>query len=103
MHMRYVSETEPERQEEIHAYLDEAERALVAGNQNPAARDTAQSEALAILLGGGKDNYDEGYRKLLAIRKRQAKEYVQRIRSAGYGDRFETGRALPELMEYVQA
>ena len=103
MHMRYVSETEPERQEEIHAYLDEAERALVAGNQNPAARDTAQSEALAILLGGGKDNYDEGYRKLLAIRKRQAKEYVQRIRSAGYGDRFETGRALPELVEYVQA
>ena len=62
----------------MHEYLDEGERALVAGNQNPAARDTAQGEALAVLLGGGKKNYDEGYRKLLAIRKRQAKEYVQR-------------------------
>ncbi len=102
MHMRYLAETEPERKEEVHAYLDEGERALVAGNQNPAARDTAQSEALAILLGGGEKNYDEGYRKLLAIRKRQAKEYVQRIRSAGFGERFENGRALPELMEYVR-
>ena len=102
MHMRYLAETEPERKEEIHEYLDEGERALVAGNQNPAARDTAQSEALAILLGGGEKKFDEGYRKLLAIRKRQAKEYVQRIRSAGFGERFENGRALPELMEYVR-
>ena len=102
MHMRYLAETEPERKEEVHEYLDEGERALVAGNQNPAARDTAQSEALAVLLGGGEKNYDEGYRKLLAIRKRQAKEYVQRIRSAGFGERFENGRALPELMEYVK-
>ena len=102
MHMRYLAETEPGRKEEVHEYLDEGERALVAGNQNPAARDTAQGEALAVLLGGGKKNYDEGYRKLLAIRKRQAKEYVQRIRSAGFGERFENGRALPELMEYVR-
>ena len=102
MHMRYLAETEPERKEEVHEYLDEGERALVAGNQNPAARDTAQGEALAVLLGGGEKNYDEGYRKLLAIRKRQAKEYVQRIRSAGFGERFENGRALPELMEYVR-
>ncbi len=103
MHMRYLVESEPDRREEIHAYLDEGERGLVAGNQNPAARDTPQSEALAVLLGGGKDNYDEGYRKLLAIRKRQSKEYVQRIRSAGFGERFENGRALPELMEYAEA
>ncbi len=102
MHMRYLSETEPDRKEEVHEYLDEGERALVAGNQNPAARDTAQSEALAILLGGGEKHFDEGYRKLLAIRKRQAKEYVQRIRSAGFGERFDNGRALPELMEYVR-
>ena len=102
MHMRYLAETEPDRKEEVHEYLDEGERALVAGNQNPAARDTAQSEALAILLGGGEKRFDEGYRKLLAIRKRQAKEYVQRIRSAGFGERFENGRALPELMEYVK-
>jgi len=102
MHMRYLSETEPERKEEVHAYLDEGEMALVAGNQNPASRDTAQSEALAVLLGGGEKNFDEGYKKLLAIRKRQAKEYVQRIKSAGFGERFQNGRANPELMQYVE-
>ena len=102
MHMRYLAETEPGRKEEIHEYLDSGERSLVAGSQNPAARDTPQSESLAILLGGGKDNYDEGYRKLLAIRKRQMKEYVQRIRSAGFGERFDNGRAHPELMEYAR-
>ena len=102
MHMRYLAETEPGRKEEIHEYLDSGERNLVAGSQNPAARDTPQSESLAILLGGGKDNYDEGYRKLLAIRKRQAREYVQRIRSAGFGERFDNGRAHPELLEYAR-
>ena len=103
MHMRYLAETEPERKAEVHAYLDEGERALVAGNQNPAARDTAQSEALAVLLGGGQKHYDEGYKKLLAIRKRQSREYIQRIKSAGFGERFENGRANPELMEYAKA
>ncbi len=102
MHMRYLSETEPGRREELHSYIDEGEAGLVAGAQNPAARDTASSEALAILLGGGKDKYDEGYRKLMAIRRRQIREYVQRIKSAGFGERFENGRANPELMEYIR-
>ena len=101
MHMRYLSETEPERKEEIHSYLDEGEVALVAGNQNPASRDTAQSEALAILLGGGEKNFDEGYRKLMAIRKRQAREYIQRVKSAGFGERFLNGRANAELLKYA--
>ena len=56
----YLAETEPERKEEVHEYLDEGERALVAGNQNPAARDTAQSEALAVLLGGGEEELRRG-------------------------------------------
>ena len=58
MHMRYLSEIEPERREEVHCYLDEGERGLVAGNQNPTSIDTPASEALAILLGGGVKNYD---------------------------------------------
>ena len=37
MHMRYLAETEPDRKEEIHEYLDEGERSLVSGSQNPAA------------------------------------------------------------------
>ena len=101
MHMRYLSETEPDRCEEIHCYLDEGERGLMAGNQNPAGGDSVSTESLAILLGGGIKNYDEGFNKLLAIRRRQIKEYVQRIRSAGYGERFENGRANAEMMKYL--
>ncbi len=93
MHMRYMSEAAPERREEIHCYLDEAERQILAGSQNPAGTQTDSSEALAILLGGGKDKIDEGIRKLTAIRKRQVQEYIKRVRSAGFGDRFDDGRS----------
>ena len=101
MHMRYLSETEPDRREEVHTYLDEGERAMMAGNQNPAGGDSVTTEAMAILLGGGKSNYDEGIKKLMAIRRRQVKEYVQRIRSAGFGERFVNGRANAEMMAYL--
>ena len=93
MHMRYMAETAPERREEIECYLDEAERQILAGSQNPAGNQTISSEALAILLGGGKDKYDEGFNKLMAIRKRQLQEYVKRVRSAGFGERFDNGRS----------
>jgi hypothetical protein len=93
MHMRYMAAEAPERRDEIECYLDEAERQILAGSQNPAGTQTASSEALAVLLGGGRDKYDEGYRKLVAIRKRQLQEYVKRVRSAGFGERFENGRS----------
>ncbi|MCZ6658996.1 MAG: ferritin-like domain-containing protein, partial [Gammaproteobacteria bacterium] len=54
MHMRYMSEAATERREEIECYFDEAERQILAGSQNPAGTQTASSEALCILLGGGK-------------------------------------------------
>lgn len=93
MHMRYMSEAAPERREEIQCYLDEAERQILAGSQNPAGNQTDSSEALAILLGGGKDKYDHGLNKLISIRKRQVQEYIKRVRSAGFGDRFDNGRS----------
>jgi hypothetical protein len=102
LHMRYMAEAAPERREEIHCYLDDSERNLI-GQQNPAAGLTTSSESLAVLLGGGKDNYDEGYKKLLAIRKRQVREYMQRVKSAGFGERFENGRSNPELLAYANA
>jgi len=93
MHMRYMAETAPERREEIECYFDEAERQILAGSQNPAGAQAETSESLAILLGGGLDNYDEGFRKLMAIRRRQLTEYQKRVRSAGFGERFENGRS----------
>jgi hypothetical protein len=54
-----------------------------------------------VLLGGGEDKIDEGMKTLLAIRQRQVKVYVQRVRVAGFGERFENGRADPMLGAYL--
>jgi hypothetical protein len=85
MHLKYVLETEPERREEIHSYFDEAESA------DPVTGTFSQStaEALVILLGNGKDNFDEGMNKFLALQRRQANEYMHRLTVAGMGDRRE--------------
>lgn len=104
MHLQYLSQVMPERREEIHSYLDEAELGLVTGtNQNPAAGGTNTNAALAVLLGGGATKVQEGQSIALAMRQRQIREYVQRVRVAGFGDRFENGRATPLLNEYVNA
>ena len=107
MHLQYLAQTDPSRAEEIHSYLDEIELGLAigAGGQNPATRGTSSNSALAILLGGGSDpaSIAEGENIALAVRQRQVKEYVQRARVAGFGDRFENGRANAALSEYVNA
>ena len=105
LHLRYMNEFAPERREEIHCYLDEGEsrQATGAGGENPAGQNQLTSEALAILLGGGKDKIDEGQKILMAIRQRQVKEYFQRLKSAGFDDRIHNGRVNPALLEAYQA
>jgi hypothetical protein len=105
MHLQYIGHTDTDRREEIQQYLDEAEQALVsgAGGQNPVARGLPSNAALAMLLGGGEDKIDDGFNTLLAVRQRQVKEYVQRVRVAGFGERFENGRAMPVLEQYINA
>jgi len=107
MHLQYLAQTDPARREEIHSYLDEIELGLVggAGGQNPATRGTPSNAALAILLGGGSDagSIEEGSRIALAVRQRQVKEYIQRVKVAGIGDRFENGRANAALAQYLSA
>ena len=104
MHLRYMSQHAPERKEEIDSYLDEAEGSMLTDAANPAGRLTQTSESLCILLGGGREKFDEGFRKLVAIRRRQLQEYKKRVISAGFGERFENGRSrLPELMAQAAA
>ncbi len=104
MHLQYLGQAMPERREEIHAYLDEAEIGLVTGtDQNPAAAGAQTNPAMALLLGGGADKMEEGQQLALAIRQRQIKEYVQRVTVAGFGERFDDGRASPLLRQYVSA
>ena len=103
MHMRYMSESAPERREEIQCYLDEAEGGLV-GAANPVGQLTPTSESMAIILGGGKDNFDEGMNKIIAIRRRQLREYKKRVVSAGFGERFASGRSkVEEMIEQAAA
>jgi len=105
MHLQYIGHSDTDRREEIQQYLDEAEQSLVSGasGQNPAARGLPSNSALAILLGGGEDKIDDGFNTLLAVRQRQVKEYVQRVRVAGFGERFDNGRAMPVLEQYINA
>ncbi|HIL31703.1 MAG TPA: hypothetical protein EYG27_09260 [Dehalococcoidia bacterium] len=100
LHARYMKECAPERVEEMHSYLDEAEnrQSSGAGGENPAARNMLTSEALAVLLGGGKDKTDEGQKILMAVRQKQVKEYFQRLKSAGLDDRITNGRVNPALL-----
>jgi hypothetical protein len=85
MHLKYVLENEPERREEIHAYLDESENA----DPETGTFGINVAEALIVLLGGGKQNSDEGFNKFMALRKRQVMEYLHRLEVAGMPDRRE--------------
>jgi len=106
MHLQYLAAADPDRKAEIHGYLDEIEMALTAAAdpQNPAVRGTDSNTSIAILMGGGADDQslEDGQQMLLAVRQRQIKEYMQRVRVAGFGDRFEDGRANPVLEQYVR-
>ena len=94
MHLKYVLEHEPWRREEIHAYLDESE------NTDPETGTFGiqVAEALIILLGGGKENNDEGFNKFMALRKRQVQEYLHRLDVAGLDDRRERMDPMMRMM-----
>ncbi len=85
MHLKYVLEHEPQRREEIHSYLDEAENA----DPETGTFGINVAESLIILLGGGKENANEGFNKFMALRKRQVQEYLHRLQVAGLGDRYD--------------
>jgi hypothetical protein len=97
MHLKYVLDTEPERREEIHHYLDKAD-----GDGGGASGDIQLQEvfeSLCLLLGGGADKFDEGLQKFLVLRKRQVNEYMHRLAVAGLGDRRQ--RVGPLLAQFL--
>ena len=81
-------DVEPHRKEELHHYPDIQEGAL-GQTQGSLATNPATSEALAILAGGGIDKIDEGFQKLMIMRKRQINEYMHRLEVIGMADRRE--------------
>lgn len=103
MHLRYIGQTEPERREEMQTFLDEGEMYLFGASAvGAAATDMASTASMAVLLGGGKDNIDEGWRLMMAINRRQMREWVQRVKSAGFEERFTNGRANPEILKILR-
>ncbi len=97
-HLKYTLETEPERREELHAYLDRFEPAL-AISQGGITIEGDVSESMAVLLGGGTAHFDEGRQKLLAIRKKQVNEYMHRLEVVGLSERRE--RMHESLRQYL--
>jgi len=94
MHLKYVLEHEPWRREEIHAYLDESENA----DPETGTFGIQVAEALIVLLGGGKENTDEGFNKFMAPRKRQVHEYLHRLTVAGLDDRADRMDPMMRMM-----
>ena len=75
-------------------YLEKGEGGLIVDD-----RDTPTREALAILLGGGKERIGEGFRRLEDMRWRQVLNYLRRLEWATLEEHAE--RLLPELSRYV--
>ena len=73
-HLRYVLLHRPERRRELERYLDKGEALLIADD-----KDAATREAFAILFGGGKDNIQQGLQIYDEMRRRQVKQYLDRL------------------------
>jgi len=105
MHLKYAMEKEPERREEVHHYLDNFESLLggdgggTGGGQSAIAFNPATTEALVILLGGGKKNVDVGMKKLMVVRKKMINEYMHRLEVAGLSERRQ--RCRPAILPFL--
>ena len=91
MHLKYILETEPERREEIHSYLEKAEPVIVGGAANGTAPVAGGSPifgtSLGILFGHSLGNRKRVARLALAAFRRQLNEYMHRLEVAGMGER----------------
>ena len=89
MHLKYILETEPERREEIHSYLEKAEPVIgvATGAQPVAGGSPVFGNSLAILFGHTAGSQQEGTNLALAAFRRQINEYMHRLEVAGMGER----------------
>jgi hypothetical protein len=91
MHLKYILETEPERREEIHSYLEKAEPVLVGGGANGTAPVAGGAPifgtSLGILFGHSLGSQEEGGKLAMAAFRRQLNEYMHRLEVAGMGER----------------
>lgn len=77
--LRYLVARQPERVKEIHWYLNKGEGMLAYDDQ----RDVPFNEAMALLLGGGRDAMAAGAARWKQLKGRVVEEYLHRLESAG--------------------
>ena len=89
MHLKYILETEPERREEIHSYLEKAEPLIgvATGTAPVAGGSPVFGTSLGILFGHTTGSQAEGTNLALAAFRRQINEYMHRLEVAGMGER----------------
>jgi hypothetical protein len=87
-HLRWIIDHTPERKEQLHMALDEAENFTL--NQF----DSALFEAMIVLAGKGTkpEQIKKGIEIVGALQIKQVEEYFQRLRRAGFEERIERSK-----------
>jgi hypothetical protein len=87
-HLRWIIDNTPERKEQLHMALDEAENFTL--NQF----DSALFEAMIVLAGKGTrpEQIKRGVEIVGALQIKQVEEYFQRLRRAGFEERIERSK-----------
>jgi len=87
-HLRWIIDNTPERKEQLHAALDEAE------NFSLKQFDSAIFEALIVLAGKGTkpEQIKKGVEIVGTLQIKQVEEYFQRLQRAGFGERIERSK-----------
>ena len=100
MHLQYLGSIDTDRREEIQSLpgrggAGAGHRRLRPESGRP--RPAPATRRWRSCWEAARTRSTRAYKMLLAVRQRQVKEYIQRVRVAGFGERFENGRANPTL------
>jgi hypothetical protein len=87
-HLKWILDNTPERKEQLHAALDEAE------NFSLSQFDSALFEAMIVLAGKGTspNQIKKGIEIVGTLQIKQVEEYFQRLRRAGFAERIEKSK-----------
>ncbi|MFQ5697225.1 MAG: ferritin-like domain-containing protein [Myxococcota bacterium] len=94
-HLRWVIDHAPERKEQLHLSLDEAETFSIQ------QFDASLMEAMIVLAGKGTkpQNIQDGLQAVGMMQRKQVEEYFHRLRRAGFGERISRSKYIPFLAE----
>lgn len=94
-HLRWIIDNTPERKEQIHLALDEAETFSIQ------QFDASLMECMIVLAGKGTkpEQIKDGIAVVGDLQVKQIEEYFHRLRRAGFGERIPRSKFLPMLSD----